>query len=123
MQVELAQLEYLMPRLLGKGLILSQQGAGIGTSGPGETKLEVDRRRIRARIEKLKEDLRHVKMHRAIARKNARKTIPRQLRLSVTPMPANRPCLMPFAGVIPWFEMGCLQRLTHYQKRFYYPMV
>jgi len=69
MQVELAQLEYLMPRLLGKGLILSQQGAGIGTSGPGETKLEVDRRRIRARIEKLKEDLRHVKMHRAIARK------------------------------------------------------
>jgi len=61
MQVELAQLEYLMPRLLGKGLILSQQGAGIGTSGPGETKLEVDRRRIRARIEKLKEDLRHVK--------------------------------------------------------------
>ncbi|HOU36647.1 MAG TPA: GTPase HflX [Candidatus Omnitrophota bacterium] len=69
MQVELAQLQYLMPRLLGKGLILSRQGGGIGTSGPGETKLEIDRRRIRARIEKLQEDLRHVKMHRATARK------------------------------------------------------
>jgi GTPase len=69
MQVELAQLEYLMPRLLGKGLILSRQGGGIGTSGPGETKLEIDRRRIRTKIEKLQEDLRHVKMHRATARK------------------------------------------------------
>ena len=45
MQVELAQLEYLMPRLIGKGIILSQQAAGLGTSGPGE-KLEVDRRRL-----------------------------------------------------------------------------
>lgn len=69
MQVELAQLQYLMPRLLGKGLILSRQGGGIGTSGPGETKLEIDRRRIRSKIEKLQEDLRHVKMHRATARK------------------------------------------------------
>ncbi|MCU0651278.1 MAG: GTPase HflX [Candidatus Omnitrophica bacterium] len=69
MQVELAQLQYLMPRLLGKGLILSRQGGGIGTSGPGETKLEIDRRRIRTKIEKLQEDLRHVKMHRATARK------------------------------------------------------
>ncbi len=69
MQVELAQLQYLMPRLLGKGLILSRQGGGIGTSGPGETKLEIDRRRIRDKIDRLQEDLRHVKMHRATARK------------------------------------------------------
>jgi GTP-binding protein HflX len=69
LQVELAQLQYLMPRLLGKGLILSRQGGGIGTSGPGETKLEIDRRRIRTKIERLQEDLRHVKMHRATARK------------------------------------------------------
>jgi GTP-binding protein HflX len=69
MQVELAQLQYLMPRLVGKGLVLSQQGGGIGTSGPGETKLETDRRRIRDKIEKLKEDLRGVKAHRALARK------------------------------------------------------
>jgi len=69
MQVELAQLQYLMPRLLGKGLILSRQGGGIGTSGPGETKLEIDRRRIRTKVDKLTEDLRHVKLHRARARK------------------------------------------------------
>jgi GTP-binding protein HflX len=68
-QVELAQLQYLMPRLVGKGLILSRQGGGIGTSGPGETKLEVDRRRIRGRIEKLKDDLKHLSSHRQNLRK------------------------------------------------------
>ena len=57
MQVELAQLEYLSPRLTGKGIILSRLGGGIGTRGPGEQKLEVDRRRIRERIVKLKRDL------------------------------------------------------------------
>jgi len=72
MQVELAQLQYLMPRLLGKGLILSRQGGGIGTSGPGETKLEIDRRRIRTKVEKLQDDLRNMKMHRATARKKRR---------------------------------------------------
>ena len=69
MQVELAQLQYLMPRLVGKGLIMSRQGGGIGTSGPGETKLEVDRRRIRKRIEKLKDDLKHLGLHRDTMRK------------------------------------------------------
>lgn len=68
-QVELAQLEYLMPRLIGKGLILSRQGGGIGTSGPGETKLEIDRRRIRGRIERLKDDLKHLSLHRQNMRK------------------------------------------------------
>ena len=68
MQVELAQLEYLMPRLIGKGLILST-GAGLGTSGPGEKKLEVDRRRIRDKINKLKKSLKSVGAHRALLRK------------------------------------------------------
>ena len=50
LQVELAQLEYLLPRLVGASSVLSRLGGGIGTRGPGETKLETDRRRIRARI-------------------------------------------------------------------------
>lgn len=69
MQVELAQLQYLMPRLVGKGIILSRLGGGIGTRGPGEQKLEVDRRRIRRRIDRLKEDLRHLTLHRHTIRK------------------------------------------------------
>lgn len=56
-QVELAQLMYLLPRLTGKGILLSRLGGGIGTRGPGEQKLEVNRRRIRERITKLKRDL------------------------------------------------------------------
>ena len=63
-QVELAQLKYLMPRLTGKGVALSRLGGGIGTRGPGETKLETDRRHIRSRIENLKEQLRDVEDHR-----------------------------------------------------------
>lgn len=69
MQVELAQLQYLMPRLIGKGIILSRLGGGIGTSGPGEQKLEVDRRRIRKRIDRLKEELRNLSGHRSVLRK------------------------------------------------------
>ena len=57
LQVELAQLVYQLPRLRGKGLSLTQQGAGIGTRGPGEKKLEVDRRRITDRITRLKRDI------------------------------------------------------------------
>ena len=57
LQVELAQLSYRLPRLRGKGTGLTQQGAGIGTRGPGEKKLEVDRRRITNRITKIKKDI------------------------------------------------------------------
>ena len=57
LQVELAQLSYRLPRLRGKGTGLTQQGAGIGTRGPGEKKLEVDRRRITDRITKIKKDI------------------------------------------------------------------
>jgi GTP-binding protein HflX len=57
LQVELAQLDYLLPRLSGKGKAMSQLGGGIGTRGPGETKLETDRRQIKRRIDHLKEEL------------------------------------------------------------------
>jgi GTP-binding protein HflX len=57
LQVELAQLEYMLPRLTGKGKAMSQLGGGIGTRGPGETKLETDRRRIQRRIDHLKGEL------------------------------------------------------------------
>ena len=61
LQVELAQLEYMLPRLTGKGKAMSQLGGGIGTRGPGETQLETDRRRIQRRIDHLKLDLEAVR--------------------------------------------------------------
>jgi len=61
LQVELAQLEYMLPRLTGKGKAMSQLGGGIGTRGPGETKLETDRRQIKRRIDHLKLDLESVR--------------------------------------------------------------
>jgi len=73
LQVELAQLDYLLPRLKGKGIALSRLGGGIGTRGPGEKKLEVDRRRISDRIVKLKEDLKDVRRHRDTQRKKRHK--------------------------------------------------
>ena len=69
MQVELAQLEYLLPRLVGKGIELSRLGGGIGTSGPGETKLEVDRRRIAQRVDRLKKELKDIVASRSLKRK------------------------------------------------------
>jgi len=67
-QVELAQLEYLLPRLSGKGILLSRLGGGIGTRGPGEQKLEVDRRKIRLRIGRLKKELAQIQRRREISR-------------------------------------------------------
>ncbi|HVU45373.1 MAG TPA: GTPase HflX [Terracidiphilus sp.] len=61
LQVELAQLQYLLPRLAGRGKTMSQLGGGIGTRGPGETQLETDRRRIQRRIDQLKLDLEAVR--------------------------------------------------------------
>lgn len=69
MQVELAQLQYLLPRLTGKGVELSRLGGGIGTMGPGETKLEVDRRRISDRISRLEKNLRDMVSDRKVKRK------------------------------------------------------
>lgn len=73
LQVELAQLKYLLPRLTGHGSDLSRLGGGIGTRGPGETQLEVDRRRIRRRIVKIEEDLEKVRRHRALLRRHRQK--------------------------------------------------
>ena len=55
LQVELAQMEYMLPRLVGKGIAMSKQGGGIGTRGPGETKLETERRVIQRRISQLQQ--------------------------------------------------------------------
>src|SRR4030066_812533 len=70
LQVELAQLNYILPRLRGKGIQLSRLGGGIGTRGPGEQKLEVDRRKIRKRISQLEEKLNQISIQRDIQRKN-----------------------------------------------------
>lgn len=75
LQVELAQLSYLLPRLAGKGIMLSRLGGGIGTRGPGETKLEMDRRRIRRRIARLRQELDAVRRHRGLQRAR-RKGVP-----------------------------------------------
>lgn len=68
LQVELAQLRYNLPRLIGMGTQLSRQGGGIGTRGPGETKLESDRRHIHRRIESLEAELKEVEKHRTLLR-------------------------------------------------------
>jgi len=75
LQVELARLNYLLPRLPGKGKQLSRLGGGIGTRGPGETKLEVDRRTIRRRIHAIKNKLERVRKSRR-TRRLARKRLP-----------------------------------------------
>src|SRR6185436_19323665 len=73
LQVELAQLKYLLPRLVGAGAALSRLGGGIGTRGPGETKLETDRRRIRSRIHSVSEDIERVRQRRAQLRERRHK--------------------------------------------------
>ena len=69
--MELAQLDYLLPRLAGRGVLLSRLGGGIGTRGPGETKLETDRRRIRQRIQSVRREIEHVRRER-LTRREAR---------------------------------------------------
>ena len=73
LQVELAQLKYLLPRLAGSSDALSRLGGGIGTRGPGETKLESDRRRIRTRIHSMSEDIERVRQRRAQLRERRHK--------------------------------------------------
>jgi GTP-binding protein HflX len=74
LQVELAQLKYLLPRLVGAGPELSRLGGGIGTRGPGETKLEADRRRIRVRIHALQQQIDDVRRRRSQLRERRKKT-------------------------------------------------
>ncbi len=73
LQVELAQYQYLLPRLSGMGTSLSRQGGGIGTRGPGETQLETDRRHIRERIRRLEEELEQVRRVRGVQRERRKK--------------------------------------------------
>lgn len=73
LQVELAQLKYMLPRLTGKGVAMSRLGGGIGTRGPGETKLETDKRHIRRRMETLKEQLADVELHRNMLKSRRKK--------------------------------------------------
>ena len=73
LQVELAQYKYLLPRLSGMGVSLSRQGGGIGTRGPGETKLESDRRHIRERIARLQSELEQVRQVRGVQRQRRMK--------------------------------------------------
>lgn len=73
LQVELAQLKYMLPRLTGKGTSLSRLGGGIGTRGPGETKLETDKRHIRQRIQNLRTELDRVEKRRTAMHKRRRK--------------------------------------------------
>ena len=75
LQVELAQLNYLLPRLTGRGVEMSRLGGGIGTRGPGETQLETDRRRISERIRKIGRDLESVRSSRAVQRRQ-RQAVP-----------------------------------------------
>ena len=72
-QVELAQLEYMLPRLVGSSAALSRLGGGIGTRGPGETKLETDRRRIRIRIQTIQREIDHVRRRRTQLRERRQK--------------------------------------------------
>ncbi len=74
LQVELAQMKYRLPRLTGRGTSLSRLGGGIGTRGPGETRLEVDRRRIRKRIDDLEAQLSQIKKQRDLRRARREKT-------------------------------------------------
>lgn len=73
LQVELAQLKYRLPRLRGMGTVMSRTGAGIGTRGPGETKLETDRRHIHKRISALEGELKELKKHRELLRSRRKK--------------------------------------------------
>ena len=74
LQVELAQYQYILPRLSGLGRAMSRLGGGIGTRGPGESKLESDRRHIRRRIDKLRGELERVRQVRAVQRRQRKKT-------------------------------------------------
>lgn len=73
LQVELAQYKYRLPRLAGMGVSLSRLGGGIGTRGPGETKLETDKRHIRSRIQALTEELKSIEQRRGLARSRRKK--------------------------------------------------
>ena len=89
-QVALAQMKYMLPRLSGMGNQLSRQGGGIGTRGPGETKLETDRRHIMRRVSALKEELSEIEKRRDFSRRRRKKDGIMPQLSSATPMPGSR---------------------------------
>ncbi len=92
-QVELALLRYRLPRLRGRGRSFSQQAGGIGTRGPGETQLEVDRRRLVRRMSRLEADLRRLdQTRRHPAQGPGPFAASERCPWSATPTPASRPC-------------------------------
>ena len=106
-QVELALLRYRLPRLRGRGRSFSQQAGGIGTRGPGETKLEVDRRRLVRRMTRLESDLRQLDRTRRTQRRGrARSPAADGLAGRATPTPASRPCSTGCAGPTSWWRTG-----------------
>ena len=90
LQVELAQLKYSLPRLGGKGIEMSRLGGGIGTRGPGESKLESDRRHIHRRIDALEENLETMAKRRDLLRKRRKKNSVTTVALSVTQTQASQ---------------------------------
>ena len=98
LQVELAQMRYRLPRLLGQGQVLSRLGGGIGTRGPGEKKLEIDRRRIRRRIYELETELSEIEKQRGLRRESRK---------------ANRIPLVALVGYTNAGKSTLLNRLTN----------
>lgn len=89
LQVELAQLKYIYPRLKGKGAALSRLGGGVGTRGPGETQLETDRRYIRGRIKYLETRLKETEKRRSLQTARRKKRKSKRLRSSDIQIPEN----------------------------------
>ena len=108
LQVELAQYQYLLPRLAGMGKSLSRLGGGIGTRGPGETKLETDRRHIRERIDRLHAELKEVRKVRAVQRERRIKNRVPVVALVATPTRARAPFSTPSPGQVSRQTIGFL---------------
>ena len=103
-QVELAQLRYNLSHLTGRGKEMSRLGGGIGTRGPGEKKLEVDRRRIADRISDLNKNLKEIERHRSLLRENRNNQTP----VIALVMPENQHFLMPLLVQEFWQKISSL---------------
>ena len=106
-QVELAQLRYNLSHLTGRGKEMSRLGGGIGTRGPGEKKLEVDRRRIADRISDLNKNLKEIERHRSLLRENRNNQTPVIALVGYT-MPENQHFLMPLLVQEFWQKISSL---------------
>ena len=110
LQVELAQLEYMLPRLAGRGVEMSQLGGGIGTRGPGETQLETDRRKIYRRVRHVKQQIENVRRIRAQQRQRRESLPVATSRWSATRTRASPRCSMRLPSRRCWNRRACLPR-------------